>query len=205
MISSALPLLVLSLLYGVSVQAHPLDEVLIDGNDGGFAAGFYHPVLGWDHFLAMLSVGIVSAQIGGAAIWRVPLTFVSTMAVGGLLGYLALPFLPQEMGIAASVMLLGAFIAFNPHVTGHWAMSFVAFFALFHGYAHGAEIPLQVEPGVYAAGFISGTAIIHLLGVGIGWFMTRRRGLILGLRASGVAIAAAGVWLLVQVLQGSIA
>ncbi len=189
--------------FSTVLPAHPLSAYAAADGYGGFMAGFFHPVLGWDHLLAMLSVGIISAQIGGAAIWRVPLTFVTTMVVGGLLGYLALPFLPMEVGIALSVVFLGAFITLKPHVRTPWAMAFVAFFALFHGYAHGAEMPVLVKPWIYAAGFVFGTALIHIAGVAIGWFMTRSTALAYGLRASGAVIAGAGIWFLMQTLQGA--
>ena len=137
---------------------------------GSFLGGLTHPVLGLDHFLAMVSVGIVSALIGGRAIWTVPATFVAVMAVGGWVGWIG-PGLYSgffESAIAASVILLGAVILLDRKVAVLAAVAAVAFFGFFHGYAHGAEIPEIARPFVYAGGFLLGTALIHLLGLLIG-------------------------------------
>ena len=135
----------------------------------GFLSGLVHPVLGYDHFLAMLSVGILSAQIGGRAIWTVPATFVGVMAVGGLLGFIG-NFGVQaiEFGIAISLVLLGGVIALERILSVGIAIITVGFFAMFHGFAHGSEIPITTQPFLYALGFLTGTALIHILGVVIG-------------------------------------
>jgi urease accessory protein len=137
---------------------------------GSFLAGFSHPVLGLDHFLAMLSVGIVSALIGGRAIWTVPATFVVMMGVGAAAGYadIGLSSTVTETGIALSVILLGGVILLDRSLDVRVAMGFVAFFGFFHGYAHGQETPDIADPVVYALGFLLGTILIHLLGVLIG-------------------------------------
>lgn len=135
---------------------------------GGFLSGLVHPVLGFDHFLAMLSVGILSAQIGGRAIWTVPATFVSVMALGGALGLIDIGLTSIELGIAASLVLLGLIIAAEKKLPILLAMAGVGFFAIFHGYAHGAEMPTTAEPVKYALGFLTGTALIHIAGVVIG-------------------------------------
>jgi urease accessory protein len=142
---------------------------------GSFLGGLLHPVLGLDHFLAMVAVGIVSAFIGGRAIWTVPATFVVMMAVGGLAGSNDLGITPGvvELAIAVSVVTLGAVIALDKSLRTSVAMGAVAFFGFFHGYAHGTEIPDIARPLVYAGGFLLGTALIHLLGVLIG-DMSRR-------------------------------
>ena len=118
----------------------------------------------------MVSVGIVSALIGGRAIWTVPATFVVMMGVGGVAGYadIGLSSSAVEVGIAVSVILLGGVMALDQTLDIRIAMLFVAFFGFFHGYAHGQEIPDIAEPAVYALGFISGTILIHLLGLLIG-------------------------------------
>lgn len=169
---------------------------------GSFLAGLTHPVLGLDHLLAMLAVGIVSAQIGGKAIWTVPATFVVVMAVGGLIGTadLALGGSVIENGIAASVVLLGIVIAVERNLAIGLAMAIVGVFAMFHGYAHGAEIPTVARPLLYAFGFLTGTALIHLTGVVIGDISKRYRTGRLVLRMGGVAIAALGVGFVVGVL-----
>ena len=140
---------------------------------GSFLAGLFHPVLGLDHFLAMLSVGIISSQIGGRAIWTVPATFVGVMAIGWGLGLLDIGLGFIELGIALSVVVLGIAIATNRSFPIGVAMIAVGLFAIFHGYAHGIEMPSVANATRYALGFLSGTAIIHLIGVLVGDIPTR--------------------------------
>jgi len=155
--------LLLSLL-PLTAYAHEGGNVPI----GGYLAGLIHPVLGYDHLLAMLSVGILSAQIGGRAIWSVPATFVSVMAVGGGLGLVDIGLTSSELGIAASLVLLGLIIAAERRLPILLAMAGVGVFAIFHGYAHGSEMPTTAQPVIYALGFLTGTALIHIAGVIIG-------------------------------------
>jgi len=169
------------------------------GHDAlGFSAGFTHPVFGPDHLLAMLSVGILSAQMGGRAIWTVPLTFVSFMLVGGVFGMLGIPFFSVEIAIAASVLASGIAIAIDRKFPMALTMAGVAFFALFHGHAHGEEMPGSAQPALYALGFVLGTSLIHLLGVFLGWVATRQPRHSPVLRISGVAIAVVGAYFLSQ-------
>ena len=164
---------------------------------GSFIAGLTHPVLGLDHFLAMVSVGIVSAQIGGRAIWTVPTTFVSVMAVGGVLGWLDIGLTAIESGIAISVLGLGLAIAADKRLPISIAMTAVGFFAIFHGYAHGAEMPTVARASTYAIGFLTGTAVLHITGLVIGDISQHyARGKLL-LRIAGAGIAAAGAAFLV--------
>ena len=136
--------------------------------DAGFASGFAHPLFGLDHLLAMVAVGLLSVQIGGRAIWLVPAAFVVVIAAGGALGLAGVP-LPQVEGvIALSVVALGLAIAAERAWPTGVAMLFVAVFAVFHGHAHGAEIPGLADPLAYVAGFMTATALLHLTGVGIG-------------------------------------
>jgi urease accessory protein len=145
-----------------------------------------------DHFLAMVCVGIVSAQIGGRAIWTVPATFVLIMAFGGFLGWLDIGLTALEAGIAFSVLALGTAIAADKTVPLVVAMSAVGVFAIFHGYAHGAEMPAVAQPITYALGFMTGTSLLHVLGVVIGDISQHyARGKVI-LRVSGAAIAAVG-------------
>lgn len=155
---------VLFVLFPNIAHAHVL------GSEGGFLSGLTHPVLGFDHFLAMISVGILSAQMGGRAIWTVPLTFVSVMAVGAFIGIKAIPLFGVEYGIALSVLVLGFSLAMEKKLIPVWAMVCVGVFAIFHGHAHGNEMPRIVNPVIYAIGFLAGTAAIHLAGVLIGVF-----------------------------------
>lgn len=164
---------------------------------GSFLGGLTHPVLGPDHFLAMVSVGVLSAQIGGRAIWTVPATFVAVMALGGGLGLLGAGLSAIEIGIAFSVLALGIAIAADRKLPVLLAMVAVGVFAVFHGYAHGAEMPTVAEPWRYAAGFLTGTAALHVLGVIIGDISQHyARGKVL-LRVAGGAIAGIGTWFLV--------
>ena len=140
------------------------------GGEGGFLAGLTHPVLGFDHFLAMLSVGILSSQMGGRAIWSVPTTFVSVMAIGAFIGLKAIGLPGVEYGIALSVLVLGFALAMEKKLPPLWAMVGVGFFAIFHGHAHGTEMPSIVKPIIYALGFLLGTAALHVAGVLIGIF-----------------------------------
>ena len=162
-IYSTIIALLLSLLTQI-VLAHDGSNVPI----GGFLVGLIHPVLGNDHLLAMLSVGILSAQIGGKAIWTVPATFVGVMAVGGVLGFTDLNLTFTEIGIAASLIILGLLIAAERRLPVLIAMIGVGFFAVFHGYAHGTEMPEAAQPVLYALGFLTGTIVIHVAGVIIG-------------------------------------
>jgi urease accessory protein len=159
-----------------------------------------HPVLGYDHLLAMLSVGILSAQIGGRAIWTVPATFVGVMAVGGALGLINIGLGGIELGIAISVVLLGSIIAAERTLPVRLAMVGVGIFAIFHGYAHGTEMPTLAEPILYALGFMTGTALIHIAGVVIGDISSRyERGKMI-LRVGGGLIALIGFLFIFGVL-----
>lgn len=192
-----------SILLALGLSLIPTVVYAHDGSQvpfGGFLAGLVHPVLGYDHLLAMLSVGILSAQIGGRAIWTVPATFVSVMAVGGLLGYINIGLTATELGIAASLILLGLIIAAEQKLPVKLAMLGVGFFAIFHGYAHGSEIPTTSEPVLYALGFLTGTALIHIAGVVIGDIAKHyQRGRIM-LRVGGALIAVTGVLFIAGVL-----
>ena len=160
---------------------------------GGFLSGLVHPVLGYDHLLAMLSVGILSAQIGGRAIWTVPATFVSVMALGGALGLIDIGITITELGIALSLVILGAVIASERSLPVILAMIGVGFFAIFHGYAHGTEMPQTAEPVAYAFGFLTGTALIHIAGVLIGDISKRYQYGPQVLRVGGSLIAVVGL------------
>jgi urease accessory protein len=184
----------------LTVAALPTTLFAHDGTTltyGSFLSGLTHPVLGFDHLLAMVSVGILSAQIGGRAIWTVPATFVVMMGFGGLLGWVDVGLTAVEAGIAFSVLALGTAIALDRTVPIVAVMSAVGVFAVFHGYAHGAEMPVVAQPVTYALGFMSGTALLHLAGVVIGDISQQYvRGKLL-LRAAGVAIAGVGGFFLV--------
>ncbi|MEM7129600.1 MAG: HupE/UreJ family protein [Chloroflexota bacterium] len=139
---------------------------------GSFITGLTHPVLGPEHLLAMLSVGIVSARMGGNAIWGVPATFVSVMAMGGVIGLAGFPMPWLEVGIALSVLILGVIIAMGQTLPIVITMITVSVFATFHGYAHGAEMPIMAAPIAYIEGFMTSTVLIHLAGVLLGHLMS---------------------------------
>lgn len=169
---------------------------------GSFGGGFVHPVLGLDHLLAMLSVGVVSALIGGRAIWQVPAMFVTAMAAGGLLGVAGVDpgSFVIEGAIALSVLLLGLIIALDRRVSPRVALAAVAFFGAFHGIAHGTEVPDIAEPAIYSLGFLTGTAVIHLVGVLIGDIARRYRFGRIAMRVPAAAVSVVGALFLFGVL-----
>jgi urease accessory protein len=164
----------------------------------GFIHGFMHPLTGLDHILAMVTVGILAYQIGGRALWAVPATFLAIMAAGGLLGAAGISFYFVEPGIAASVVVLGLIVALAVRPPVALAMALVAVFAVFHGYAHGIEAPLDGSATVYGAGFLVATALLHAFGVAFGMLVGRfaaSQGQI-GYRLAGSAVAVAGLVIL---------
>jgi urease accessory protein len=168
------------------------------GSTSGFVHGFLHPLSGLDHQLAMIMVGIFAYQLGGRALWLVPLTFVSVMALGGFLGVMGVPLPFVEIGIALSVIVLGAIVAFGVKAPLAVAMAAVGFFAIFHGHAHGTEMPLDVAGATYGLGFMLAAALLHALGIGIG-LLIGMSSKTLGNRAYRIAgglASAAGVALL---------
>ncbi|MGO7365674.1 HupE/UreJ family protein [Rhizobium leguminosarum] len=172
------------------------------GQTSGFMHGFSHPISGLDHILAMVMVGVFAFQLGGRAVWLVPATFVLVMAVGGGLGIAGvnLPFV--EVGIALSVIVLGAIVALNVKAPTAVAMGIVGLFAIFHGHAHGAEMPEDAGGAAYAAGFMIATALLHAAGLGLGFLIARigeRQGPFVVRTAGGLA-AVAGVGILTGVI-----
>jgi len=168
------------------------------GETTGFVHGFMHPIGGLDHVLAMVAVGLFAALLGGRALWLVPLSFVTMMAMGGLLAArgIGLPFV--ELGIGLSVVAFGAAIAFRLNVSAAVAMAFVGFFAIFHGHAHGAEMPDTASGLEYGVGFLLATASLHVCGIGVGAAlgMSGVPGTLQVARIAGAAIALAGVSIL---------
>lgn len=167
----------------------------------GFAAGLGHPIGGLDHVLAMVMVGIVAFGVGGRAVWLAPATFVAVMAAGGGLGMAGVEVPFVEAGIALSVVVLGAVVAFGLKATTATAVGLAGLFAVFHGYAHGAEAPETAGGLAYAAGFLLATSALHAAGLGLGAAFDRlqRSGGAWLVRGAGVAASAAGVALLVGI------
>lgn len=170
----------------------------IDVGSNGFTSGLLHPVLGFDHLLAMVSVGIVSAQIGGRSIWVIPLIFVLAMLAGGLTGIwgIPIPYFSIEQGIAASVFILGLVITADNKISSLVVSVFVTFFGVFHGHAHGLEMPDGALPALYILGFVCGTASLHILGVVIGFFSKKNKTTEVILRVLGLGIAIVGLKIL---------
>jgi len=187
--SRLLPLLAVFLLPALA-QAHPG----IPGHTHGFANGLAHPVTGLDHICAMVAVGLWAAQRGGRALWLVPSVFVSVMALGGALGMAAVPIPFVEPGIAASVLVLGVLIAAAVRLPLPASALLVGVFAVFHGYAHGVEMPGSASGLACGLGFVAATASLHLLGIGFGLLAQRFASARL-VRCAGGAIAACGVYL----------
>lgn len=168
----------------------------------GFMHGFAHPVSGLDHIIAMVMVGVFAWQLGGRALWLVPVTFVLVMALGGLLGVAGIGVPHVETGIALSVALLGAVVALGIKAPVVAAMGLVGLFAIFHGHAHGAEMPEDAGGLAYAAGFMIATALLHVASIGIGLLIGRageRHGRVVVRTAGGLA-AVAGAGLLTGLL-----
>jgi len=161
----------------------------------GFNDGFSHPFSGIDHLLAMLALGLWAAQNKRSALWVLPLAFPLTMAAGALLAFSGLQLPAVETGIAASVAVFGLLIAFAVRMPLWASAGVVSIFALFHGYAHGSELPHSASALWYGAGFVAATALLHALGLAIG-LVAGQKMAAQAVRLGGVAIAAVGCYLL---------
>lgn len=180
------------------VLAQPASAHEQAGVGGGLVRGLLHPLSGMDHLIAMVAVGIWGAQLGAPAIWVLPITFPMVMAFGGVLGVLKIPLPVPEVVIALSALVLGAAVAMRLRLPFAAAVV-VAVFAIFHGHAHGAELPTSANPLAYGVGFVVATGLLHLCGIMIGTLTRWPAGerLIQGL---GVVIAALGGYFLAQSL-----
>ena len=167
-------------------QAHP------GFHAAGFLHGAAHPVTGLDHICAMIAVGLWAAQRGGRAVWLVPVSFVSMMLVGGVLGAMGMPLPQVETGIALSVLVLGLLVCAAVRLPVWASALIVGMFAIFHGYAHTTETPMNVSVLTYGIGFLLATAALHVVGIGLGLTLTRLRNVSL-VRFAGGAIAVCGV------------
>jgi len=185
----ALPLGLLLLLPSLA-QAHPG----MPGHAHGFTNGLAHPLTGLDHLCAMVAVGLWAAQRSGRALWLVPLVFISVMAVGGMLGMSGFQLPMAETGIVASVLILGVLITAAVRLPLAMSVLIVGVFALFHGFAHGAEMPETASGLNYALGFIVATACLHLCGIALG--MIAKQYFSSGwIRYAGAAITVCGLYL----------
>jgi urease accessory protein len=181
------------LLYAQVTQAH-----VNKGEAVSFLSGLKHPISGLDHVVAMIAVGLWGAQLGAPAIWVLPVAFPMVMACGGLLGLLGLPLHGVDIAIAASAMLLGAAVMVELRPPIALAALLVGFFAIFHGYAHGSELPAGESGLLYSLGFVAATGSLHAVGISIGlvhrWSWGRRT-----LRFAGAAIALMGMFFMWKV------
>jgi len=184
----AVPLL-LALLPG-EAGAH-----IVRGEAIGFVSGFEHPISGLDHVIAMVAVGMWGAQLGRPAIWLLPVTFPLMMAVGGFLGLVGVPLPGSEVAIALSGLLLGGAVLLEARPQLLAAAALVGLFGLFHGYAHGAELPPGQNALLYSLGFVLATGLLHATGIAIGlvhrWGWGRYT-----LRAAGAMVLSGGVYFL---------
>ena len=162
-----------------------------EGIGNGFVSGFWHPILGWDHVVAMIAVGIWGAFLGRPAIWILPVVFPLVMAFGGALGVIGVPLPGVEIGIAGSGVVLGLLIAFAISAPLWVAAVLVGIFAIFHGHAHGTEMGESYNAFGYAIGFVIGTGLLHLVGIGIGFFTESNVGKLVA-RGAGAVIALVG-------------
>lgn len=185
----------ITVLWPLSALAH-----VGSGEAGGFLIGIQHPVSGWDHVLAMLAVGLWGAQLGAPAVWILPVVFPMMMAMGGMLGLMGIPLPGVEAGIAISAVVLGFMVLTEARLKIQLAMVIVAFFAIFHGHAHGTELPAGQSGLLYSIGFVAATGCLHGAGITIGlihrWPFGR-----LVLRTAGSMVCAAGIYFLVGALS----
>ncbi|MDU3046280.1 HupE/UreJ family protein [Bradyrhizobium sp.] len=169
------------------------------GVGGGLAAGLLHPLTGLDHLVAMVAVGIWGAQLGGAAIWVLPIVFPLVMALGAVVGILKIGLPVPELVIALSALVLGLAVALRVRAPFVLAAAVVAVFAIFHGHAHGAELPSAANPLAYGCGFVVATGLLHAFGITIG-ALARWPGGERVIQGAGAAIAALGGYFLVTSL-----
>lgn len=167
------------------------------GATASLAAGLGHPLLGLDHLLAMIAVGVWAGVKGGRAIWLVPGAFLAGMVLGGAAAVVGVALPLVELGIVGSVILLGLAIALDLRLATPLAMAAVALFGTFHGHAHGSEMPADGGGLLYAAGFMIATVGLHIVGIAIGVIASRDVPPVL-VRVGGAAVAALGVLLLAQ-------
>jgi urease accessory protein len=161
------------------------------GTIGGFVSGFMHPLTGWDHIVAMVAVGLWGAYLGAPAMWLLPVIFPLVMALGGALGIMGVPLPGVETGIALSGVGLGLMVALAARPPLWVAATLVGVFAIFHGHAHGKEMPMSANAMTYAVGFVIATGLLHLSGIALGLLVKWPWGRIV-VRATGGAIAAVG-------------
>ncbi len=185
------------LIYATLVASAPASAHVGTGLPGGFFMGFAHPLTGFDHMLAMVSVGLWGAVLGRPLIYALPVVFPAVMVLGAIVGMFAVPVPSIELGIALSVLVLGACIGLSVRAPVWLAALIVGTFAVFHGYAHGRELPSAADPIGYSVGFVLATGLLHVCGICIGFLNERPFGAAVT-RGLGGLIGAAGVWFLLR-------
>lgn len=165
------------------------------GQAAGFLSGMLHPISGLDHVLAMVAVGLWGAQLGAPAIWLLPVAFPLVMAFGGFLGLIGVALPGVEIGIAASAVLLGAAVMSERRVSLYAAAALVAFFAIFHGHAHGTELPPGQSGLLYSLGFVVATGCLHAIGIAAGAAHRWPTGKLM-LRIAGGGVSLGGLYFL---------
>lgn len=176
----------------VSLAIDPAQSHQMQDLSGGFIGGFLHPIFGLDHVVAMVAVGLWGAFLGMPAIWLLPVVFPVVMAFGGMLGVAGVPLPHVEVGIALSALVLGAMVAFAAKPPLWVAALMVGAFAIFHGHAHGTELPNAVNPLIYSLGFVLATGLLHLTGISLG-LMAKWPAGVIAVRGGGALIACVGV------------
>ncbi len=193
--------LVVLVALGVLLTASPAEAHMGTGLAGGLSSGFVHPLAGLDHMLAMISVGLWGAFLGRPLIIALPVIFPVMMGVGGVLGMANVPLPPVEFGIAFSVVVLGGAIVAALSAPIWVACSLVAIFAIFHGYAHGKELPSAADPVGYSVGFVLATGLLHVAGIGLGLLNDRPGGIVVT-RSLGGIVMVAGSYFLYRAIIG---
>lgn len=183
------------LMGALAIAAGPVFGHSGEGQGTGFITGFLHPLAGPDHVVAMLAVGLWGAQLGPPSLWSLPVVFPLVMALGGMLGVAGVPVPAVEVGIALSAVVLGAMVALAVRPPLALAAVLVGAFAIFHGHAHGTELPEATDAASYALGFVIATGLLHGVGIALGLCNRWRMGAG-ALRAGGALIAAAGLYFL---------
>lgn len=181
----------LALVAAPAAQAH-----MLNAHGAGFTVGFAHPLLGADHLLAMIAVGLWAGQMGGSALWRVPLAFIAMMVLGAALALVGVPLPAVQTGIATSLLVLGLLVGFMARLPAAASMLLVGAFAIFHGHAHASEPPQALSPVLYGLGFVVATAMLHGFGISLGRLSSQRT--VAFVRTAGFAVAGSGVLLLLS-------
>jgi urease accessory protein len=162
-----------------------------EGIAGGFLSGFVHPIVGWDHVVAMVAVGLWGAFLGAPAIWLLPIVFPLVMALGAGLGVIGVPVPMVEAGIAGSAVVLGLLVLLAIRLPLAVAAVIVGVFAIFHGHAHGTELPEAANPFAYGVGFVIATGLLHMIGIAFGLLVRWPSG-VYAVRAGGALISLVG-------------